>query len=102
MFRNKILAPISAGCLALLAGVGFASTAHGADSISDSQLTGRVKGKLNVDDPEVAQRVQISARNGVVTLQGTVFNAAQVLKVVRDAESVAGVVKVANRMSFEQ
>lgn len=101
MFRNKILASVATGSLALLAGAGFVTSAHAADAVNDAQLIGRVRGKLAVDDPQVAARVDVSAKDGIVTLQGEVFTGQQVLKVLRDAESVEGVVKVENRMSFE-
>ncbi len=102
MFRTKFFVSTAVGCLALIAGVGFSSSAHSADAVSDSQLTGRVMGKLSVDDPEIAPRIQVSAKDGVVTLTGTAYTGQQVLKALRDAESVAGVVKVQNRLSVQQ
>lgn len=102
MLRKKFFVPMAAGCLALLAGAGLATTAHAADAISDSQLTGRVRGKLAVDDPQVAQRIQVSAKDGVITLEGTVYTGQEALKVLKDAESVEGVVKVQNRISLDQ
>lgn len=102
MLRNKILASMAAGCLTLLAGAGFATAAHAADAVNDSQLSGRVKGKLAVDDPQVAGLIQVSAKDGIVTLSGTTYTGQQVLKVLKDAESVEGVVKVQNHVSAEQ
>jgi osmotically-inducible protein OsmY len=88
--------------LAVLAGVGFSASAHSADAVSDQQLTGRVMGKLAVDDPQIARLVQVSAKNGVVTLSGTAYTGQQALKALKDAESVAGVVKVQNHLAIEQ
>lgn len=102
MVRSKVIVSMAAGCLAVLVGAGFVTSAHAADSVSDSQLTGRVKGKLAVDDPQVAGLIQVSAKDGIITLSGTTYTGQQVLKVLKDAQSVAGVVKVQNRMSVEQ
>ena len=102
MFRTKFFVSTAVGCLALVAGAGFAESAHGADAVSDSQLTGRVMGKLSVDDPEIARLIQVTAKDGVVTLSGTAYTGQQALKALKDAESVAGVVKVQNRLSIQQ
>lgn len=102
MFRTKPFVSAAVGCLGLLAGAGFASSAHSADAVTDSQVTGRVMGKLAVDDPEIARLVQVSTKDGVVTLSGTAYTGQQVIKLLKDAESVAGVVKVQNRLAVEQ
>ncbi len=102
MFRTKTFVSTAVGCLALLAGAGFTVSAYGSDAVSDSQLTGRVMGKLSVDDPEIARRIQVSAKDGVVTLSGTAYTGQQALKAIKDAESVAGVVKVQNHLSVQQ
>lgn len=102
MFRTKFLVSAAVGSLALLAGAGFSANAHAAGAASDSQVTGRVMGKLAVDDPEVAPRIQVSTKDGIVTLSGTAYTGQQALKALRDAQSVAGVVKVQNHLSIEQ
>ncbi len=102
MFRTKFFVSTAVGCLAFVASVGFASSAHSADAVSDSQLSGRVMGKLAVDDPEIARLVQVSAKDGVVTLSGTAYTGQQALKALKDAESVAGVVKVQNHLAVQQ
>lgn len=102
MKRTGNFVSAAVGCLALVAGIGLSTAALGEEPVSDSQLTGRVVGKLAVDDAEIAHRVQVTSKDGVVTLSGTAYTGQQVIKALRDAESVAGVVKVQNHLSVEQ
>lgn len=101
MTRTNSFVSAAVGCLALLAGAGISVSAHAAD-VSDSQLADRVTGKLAVDDAAIARLVQVSAKDGVVTLSGTAYTGQQALKALKDAESVAGVVKVQNRLAVQQ
>lgn len=103
MKRAHCFVAVAAGCAAFLTGVAFAGTGttH-TPKASDATITHRVMGKLAVDDPEVARGIQVSTKDGVVTLKGMTFNGADEAKVIRDAESVEGVVKVKNRLSIQQ
>jgi osmotically-inducible protein OsmY len=101
MTRTNSFVSAAAGCLALLAGAGLTVSAHAAD-VNDSQLADRVQGKLAVDDAAIARLVQVSAKDGVVTLSGTAYTGQQALKALKDAESVAGVVKVQNHLAVQQ
>ena len=98
MKRPQYFVAIAAGCAALLSGVAFAGQT-GSAPVSDATLTQRVMGKLTDDDPEVAHMIQVSSRNGIVTLSGVAYNPMDAAKVIRDAESVEGVIKVKNHMS---
>jgi osmotically-inducible protein OsmY len=98
MTRKKIFAGWVAGSLALVAGMAFADAP--APQATDSQITDRVMGKLSVDDPQLIKRVQVETKDGVVTLSGRAYTGGEMAKALRDAGSVAGVVKVQNRMSM--
>jgi len=97
MSRTKSLfATAVMGCLSL-AGIAFADA-----PVTDSQITDRVMGKLTVDDPAVAKRVQVATKDGVVTLTGVANTGVEALRVLHEAQSVSGVVKVQNRLSVRQ
>jgi osmotically-inducible protein OsmY len=84
------------GCLSLT-GIAFADA-----PVTDSQITDRVMGKLTVDDPAVAKRVQVATKDGVVTLTGVANTSVEALRVIHETESVSGVVKVQNRLAVRQ
>ncbi len=96
MNRSKMFVAAVAGYLTLAGGLAVA------DPSADTQITDRVVGKLSVDDPQIAHRVQVETKDGVVTLSGTAYTGAQALKALKDAQSVAGVVKVQNHLSVAQ
>ena len=96
MKRSTVFVAAVAGYLALAAGLAVA------DPSADAQITERVVGKLSVDDPQIAHRVQVETKEGVVTISGTAYTGAQALKALKDAQSVAGVVKVQNHLSIAQ
>ena len=97
MSRTKsFLAAAIVGCLSL-AGVVLADA-----PVTDSQITDRVVGKLSVDDPALVKRAQVETKDGVVTLTGHAHTGNEAAKALRDASSVAGVVKVENRLQLQQ
>lgn len=100
MKRANTFIAAAVGCAAFLAGVAFADS-NGAPPASDAQITQRVMGKLAADDPQVARMIQVTTKDGVVTLSGLTFNGEDEAKVLRDARSVEGVVKVENRLSIQ-
>jgi osmotically-inducible protein OsmY len=97
MTRTKFLVAAAAGCLTLVSGIALADGA-----LTDDQITERVVGKLSVDDASVAKHLQVSTKEGVVTLSGNAMTASAVVRAVKDAESVVGVVKVQNHLSIRQ
>ena len=72
-----------------------------ADEASDQQITQQVKEKLAAKEPQIAQRIEVTAHDGVVTLQGTTLTAQYMLNALRDAGSVPGVTKVRNHLELE-
>lgn len=101
MKRAHCFLAAAAGCAAFLTSVAFAGGSSTTPKASDATITHRVMGKLAVDDPEVARMIKVSTKDGVVTLNGMTFNGADEAKVLRDAQSVEGVVKVKNRLSIQ-
>ncbi len=102
MKRVNAFVVAAVGCAAFLAGVAFAADNGGAAPLSDAQITQRVLGKLSVDDPQMVRYIQVSTKDGVVTLSGLALNGLDEAKALRDASSVEGVVKVENRLSLQQ
>jgi osmotically-inducible protein OsmY len=97
MSRTKsFLVAAAVGCLSL-ASVAFADA-----PVTDSQITDRVMGKLSVDDPAIVKHVQVATKDGVVTLTGVAHTTPEAMKALRDASSVAGVVKVENKLALFQ
>jgi len=72
-----------------------------ADEASDQQIAQQVKEKLAAKEPQIAQRIEVTAHDGVVTLQGTTLTAQYMLNALRDAGSVPGVTKVQNHLELE-
>jgi len=95
MVRRLLVAAIA--CALNIPGGVFAATASVAQG-SDAEITDRVMHKLLEDDSDVAQRIHVSTVNGVVTLEGKLTTNSQVLKVLGDAQTVAGVTRVKNRL----
>lgn len=85
------------GCFGLMGAV-----AQSAQPTSDAQITDQVLAKISQDTPEMARRLQVDTKDGVVTLSGSAYSGAAALKVLQDARSVEGVVKVQNRLSIQQ
>lgn len=88
---------VAAVCGLIWQGVAFADSTNPVQG-SDAEITDRVAHMLQQADADVARRISVSTLNGVVTLDGTVYTASQVLKVLRDASRVTGVVQVKNRL----
>jgi osmotically-inducible protein OsmY len=72
-----------------------------ADEAGDQQITQQVKDKLAAKEPQIAQRIEVTAHDGVVTLRGSTLTTQYMLNALRDAQSVPGVTKVENRLALE-
>ncbi len=68
---------------------------------SDSEITSRVMQNLAKSDANVAQRIQVSTENGVVTLRGNVANSDQAARLMMDAKRVPGVARVQNELKVK-
>jgi osmotically-inducible protein OsmY len=95
MTRNRPLIGIVAS-LSLLTILAVAR----ADEAADQQLTQEVKDKLHAKDPQVAQRIEVTTHDGIVTLRGDALTAQYILNVLRDAGSIKGVAKVENHLTI--
>ena len=95
MTRNQLLGGVVAAFLLTT------TVVVQADEASDQQITQQVKQKLFANDPQVAPRIEVTTRDGVVSLKGVAFTPQYILDVLRDARSVQGVTKVENHLAYE-
>ena len=72
-----------------------------ADEAGDQQITQRVKTMLAAKDPQIAQRIEVTTHDGVVSLRGPALTPQYILNALRDAGSVEGVTKVENHLVYE-
>jgi osmotically-inducible protein OsmY len=72
-----------------------------ADEAGDQQITRLVKDKLTANEPQIAQRIEVTTHDGVVTLRGVAMTPQYMINALRDAGSVQGVAKVENRLAYE-
>jgi osmotically-inducible protein OsmY len=95
--RRSVLAAV---CGFMLQCAAFADSPNPVQG-SDAEITDRVVQKLLQVDADVARRISVTTLNGVVTLEGTVFTANQIFKLLGDTGKVAGVVQVKNRLHVQ-
>lgn len=67
----------------------------------DATITSGVKAKIAADSPALANAVNVTTAEGVVTLTGAVDSDAIKAKVEQDAKSVAGVKSVVNHLTVK-
>jgi len=69
------------------------------EALSDTAITAQVKAKLATDSSVKSADISVTTTNGVVTLEGSVSDAAAKSAAERTAKSVTGVTSVYNRLS---
>jgi hyperosmotically inducible protein len=69
--------------------------------LKDALIVTAVKAKLTVGDPDSATTLGVASRDGVVTLRGTVRDAAAHRRDVASARSVAGVTQVVDQLRVD-
>jgi len=107
-YRNTLIAAAIAAAL----GVGATACSKSPDSpatnarsstaseaLSDTAITAQVKTKLATDSNIKSSDISVTTTNGVVTLEGSVSDAAAKSAAERTAKSVTGVTSVYNRLS---
>jgi hyperosmotically inducible protein len=67
--------------------------------LSDGALTAKIKSKMALDELVKARTIDVSTTNKIVTLEGTVSNAAERERAVQLAKETAGVTRVVDRLS---
>jgi len=81
---------------------GSAAWAHSADTpqqtATDAQITQQVAHDINRDFPNSSARIEVSTQGGVVTLSGYAETTYGEQKMLADAQSVPGVVRVQNHL----
>jgi hyperosmotically inducible periplasmic protein len=70
-------------------------------AIEDNLIAAAIKAKLAGDDPDSATTLRVASRDGVVTLSGTVRDAAAHRRDVAEARAVAGVEQVVDRLRVD-
>lgn len=76
-----------------------ARSSTASEAISDTAITAQVKTKLATDSNIKSSDISVTTANGVVTLEGSVGDAASKSAAERTAKSVSGVTNVDNRLS---
>ena len=69
--------------------------------LKDGLIAAAVKGKLAADDPDSATTLGVAVRDGVVTLRGSVRDAAAKARDAADARGVAGVTQVVDLLRVD-
>jgi hypothetical protein len=82
----------------LVLGLALAIGAGCARKTDDAKISSDIQGKFNQDSGLSTKQLTVEAKDGVVTLGGTVDNAAQRDAASRQAASVAGVREVVNNL----
>jgi osmotically-inducible protein OsmY len=79
-----------------------AKTAEAADRaealLSDGALTAKIKAKMALDDLVQARSIDVTTKNHIVTLRGTVRSVAEHDRAVQLAKETAGVTDVVDRL----
>lgn len=80
----------------------FAADAPANGPAGDVQITDQVVDAIRAVDPSAARRLQVTTKDGIVTLRGQAYTSYNVSKALSAAKSVPGVSKVLNRTTFVQ
>jgi len=84
----------------LLASAAYAQSS--AAPASDSQLSDQVAAAVRQNNPNLVVGLDVSTKDGVVTLSGQTRSAQDAMKALQAARRVPGVTKVVNRLSSTQ
>jgi osmotically-inducible protein OsmY len=98
MTRNQLMSSVAGAALMTM---GSLVHAQDVEKPADAAITAQVKDRLAMKDPIIAPRIEVSTRDGVVTLKGIALTQQYILNALHDARSVEGVVKVENRLLLE-
>jgi osmotically-inducible protein OsmY len=83
--------------LLLVASAAYAQTSTA--PANDSQISDHVAAALNRTDPNLVVHLEVTAKDGIVTLSGQTRSPQDAIKAIQTARSVAGVTQVRNRLS---
>jgi len=99
--RTTLIAAVVAASSALAAGAAFAKpSAVAVGRTQDVKITHELRRKLSRDLPGSSMRLHIRTRDGIVTLSGIAESGSSELTALRDAQQIAGVRRVKNRMKI--
>jgi hyperosmotically inducible periplasmic protein len=94
--RNPLTLTLAALLAVVLSTAGCATTQSPGEQVGDAELSSRVKAKLAADPDVNPFNIDVDARNGMVTLKGSVDDAATRTEAGRLARDTSGVVSVDN------
>lgn len=106
-FRESALAFFMAvglaGCVVVISdeGIETGSEAHWEGSRDDAQLAQRVRDALDSDPLLADSQLKVAARDGVVTVRGTVEGTERLERTVAIARATQGTEKVISRLKVE-
>jgi hyperosmotically inducible protein len=83
-------------------GTGTSAMSSAGNAVSDSVLTGKVKGALMADSDLKSTDISVETNNGEVSLTGALNNQAQIDRATELARNVGGVKGVQNRLSIKR
>lgn len=98
---NRVSSFVALAASALL----LAGAAHAQSSAApagDSQLSDQVAAAVRHENPNLVFGLDVSTKDGVVTLSGQTRSAQDAMKALQAARRVPGVTKVVNRLSSAQ
>jgi hyperosmotically inducible protein len=99
--RTTSLAFVLINAMLMLDGTPSIAAESNTGPVSDTEITAQIVAALRRIDPQQARRLQVTTRDGVVTLAGPV-SSGTALQALNAAKSVQGVAKVRNNMSIAQ
>ena len=99
--RNASIAALAAA-LIFSTGGAFANGGDSKQPIEDSVITTKVKAKLIQDDTTKARHINVTTKNGMVTLMGTVDTEMERDQAALNAQKIEGVVSVDNKLNVKQ
>ena len=94
-------AAAAAAALILVSAGAWMLYARPAAAADDTAITASVKDRLAAN-AEANRSIVVQTRDGVVTLRGFAMTPTDVIRAIRDALSIPGVVKVDNRVVVQQ
>ncbi len=98
MTARKMLIAATAACWALAASASFAGEGKNDQPLTDSMITTKVKAELALDKTTYATDINVTTKDGVVSLNGAVASEAEKDQAEVNAKKIDGVVAVTNNL----
>jgi osmotically-inducible protein OsmY len=99
---NRVSSFVAVAGLMLLGSSAMAQSSPSEQPVGDSQISDQVVAALRRTDASLVRRLEVSTKDGVVTLSGHATSVQAAMKAVQTARNVPGVTKVRNQLSMTQ